>query len=723
MVYVITGIKTGLGPGEKVPIRREVDEWWFSKEKNDLYQKSLFVYALHEFQKMDPTDHMSYFAIAGIHGQPLQSWDAPPGKDSWYCVHGSTLFPPWHRPYLALYEQRLYEIMLKLIPTTFARQDQAACTAAANSWRLPFWDSAIKRPDWRSPNDKSKLGPNCPYLLTVPKVEVLTKTGTAQVDNPMWRFKVPVVQQEKTTFGHYGITEIVETEPGLPDLVLKYDLTKSTSRYPETNDPKDPKFTPSFVEGNTQNYIPITENLRTATSVDSNTLPETVYRIFTEDYLPTWNDFATLGYQPNQAANKFSSLEDLHNSIHGHAGGNGHMGQVGVASFDPIFWMHHANVDRLFAMWQALYPDKYVVPWHDDVRGDIDVNTQLAPFSKNAAGDKFTAADVRDHTKLGYTYPELQKWLPEHCVNGRFNLEKYQSSIRTQIECYYSTTGKTITLLPGFEDVAKALMSAADDTKLHIENFPPALLDLKKTLVGAAVETARNVLGGVTNIHSPLFGAHAPAPAQPSSQPPEDVSWSSQDIIVNVLYDRFALGGHPYTIRIFLGEITIPVPKDNKPTAIQHHSVLNSCNNPNQVGAIYNFSSPVEFRGAGPEGCTSCRKQQESTVKILSTGQVILTDFLVEHIRKSKPGLDGACLDDLSKDGVQDWLKKNLHWAVTDQHNRILPNSSVPELKISVAFGTAQHCIDATVPSIYSNYEILYPVTHGRECGACPGDL
>lgn len=33
-----------------------------------------------------------------------------------------------------------------------------------------------------------------------------------------------------------------------------------------------------------------------------------------------------------------------------------------VAGFDPIFWLHHANVDRIFALWQALYPDSYITP-------------------------------------------------------------------------------------------------------------------------------------------------------------------------------------------------------------------------------------------------------------------------------------------------------------------------------------------------------------------------
>ena len=28
-----------------------------------------------------------------------------------------------------------------------------------------------------------------------------------------------------------------------------------------------------------------------------------------------------------------------------------------VSRFDPIFWLHHCNVDRMYALWQALHPD------------------------------------------------------------------------------------------------------------------------------------------------------------------------------------------------------------------------------------------------------------------------------------------------------------------------------------------------------------------------------
>ena len=41
-----------------------------------------------------------------------------------------------------------------------------------------------------------------------------------------------------------------------------------------------------------------------------------------------------------------------HNDGHVVVGaGNGHMGN-GMSPLDPIFWLHHCNIDRLWAQWQ-----------------------------------------------------------------------------------------------------------------------------------------------------------------------------------------------------------------------------------------------------------------------------------------------------------------------------------------------------------------------------------
>src|SRR5262249_5744061 len=43
-----------------------------------------------------------------------------------------------------------------------------------------------------------------------------------------------------------------------------------------------------------------------------------------------------------------------HNSVHPWAGGD--MGSPATAAWDPIFWLHHANIDRLWVQWLATDP-------------------------------------------------------------------------------------------------------------------------------------------------------------------------------------------------------------------------------------------------------------------------------------------------------------------------------------------------------------------------------
>jgi tyrosinase len=77
--------------------------------------------------------------------------------------------------------------------------------------------------------------------------------------------------------------------------------------------------------------------------------------------LDPWNHFSNDNWtkvHPQQGT--MSSLESIHDSIHGYVGGSGHFGTISVAAFDPIFWLHHCQIDRLFALWQAVYPNVYV---------------------------------------------------------------------------------------------------------------------------------------------------------------------------------------------------------------------------------------------------------------------------------------------------------------------------------------------------------------------------
>jgi len=119
----------------------------------------------------------------------------------------------------------------------------------------------------------------------------------------------------------------------------------------------------------------------------------------------------------NQGYNLFSnmadggnSLESPHGNVHGTVGGtNGHMSYVPVAGFDPIFWLHHANVDRLFAIWQAIFPTQYLPTTSSN--GVPNENTFLYPFRMTET-QYWTSKLARDTKAFGYTYPETDNATP-----------------------------------------------------------------------------------------------------------------------------------------------------------------------------------------------------------------------------------------------------------------------------------------------------------------------
>ena len=90
----------------------------------------------------------------------------------------------------------------------------------------------------------------------------------------------------------------------------------------------------------------------------------------------------------NATFNAFSAaLEGIHNSGHVWVGGS--MGSIPTAPCDPVFWMHHAEIDRIWAVWQAANPGL-----HPPLAGTAAV---MDPWPE-------TETDTRDITALGYAY-------------------------------------------------------------------------------------------------------------------------------------------------------------------------------------------------------------------------------------------------------------------------------------------------------------------------------
>lgn len=93
------------------------------------------------------------------------------------------------------------------------------------------------------------------------------------------------------------------------------------------------------------------------------------------------------------------------------------MAVVPYSAFDPIFWLHHTNVDRLFAIWQAIYPSSFVTSqisfygtYTNTPGKSEDINTPLTPFHSDDAGALHTSVTARSTRSFGYTYPEIVDW-------------------------------------------------------------------------------------------------------------------------------------------------------------------------------------------------------------------------------------------------------------------------------------------------------------------------
>lgn len=80
-------------------------------------------------------------------------------------------------------------------------------------------------------------------------------------------------------------------------------------------------------------------------------------------------------------------LEGIHNSGHVWVGGS--MQSISTAPADPVFWMHHAEIDRIWAEWQAGNPGE-----HPPLAGAA---ATMDPWPE-------TEADTRDTLTFGYVY-------------------------------------------------------------------------------------------------------------------------------------------------------------------------------------------------------------------------------------------------------------------------------------------------------------------------------
>ncbi|TLD13239.1 uncharacterized protein PgNI_03926 [Pyricularia grisea] len=352
---------------KSVPLRQEIREF---QEDGD--QWTLFILGLSLMQFDDQDEPISFYQIAGIHGVPFVEWNgvqATPGNElAGYCLHENTLFPTWHRPYLALYEQILHNHIQQIASWYKDASTRKRYQRAAANFRIPYWDWAATPPEGES---------LLPLVVSgSPVVEVAGPNGVQNISNPLYAYEFRPL--DASAF-----------------YIAPWDHWDRTLRSPSSQDSE-------ATSNNTKVGLALDQNREV--------LQQRVYTILSS--YDNYTTFSNEAWFP-KGDSRHDSIESVHDAIHSIAGLGGHMTYIPFSSFDPIFWLHHTNLDRLFALWQVVHPDVWIEPQpasmasYTTSAGEIMTSrTLLAPFFADVNGTFWTSDTVRDPEVFQYNYKE-----------------------------------------------------------------------------------------------------------------------------------------------------------------------------------------------------------------------------------------------------------------------------------------------------------------------------
>jgi tyrosinase len=163
-----------------------------------------------------------------------------------------------------------------------------------------------------------------------------------------------------------------------------------------------PVGSPNFLQRSFQRAIP---TLPTADDVAA-TLALTPF-----DAAP-WNQDSATGFRNAlEGWVPFDGLPHMHNRVHVWVGGS----MLPMTSpNDPVFFLHHANVDRLWAQWQAAHPDQSYLPVSGAAPGH-NLDDPMQPW-----GGTTTPHSVLDHQDLGYMYDTEATVSPSALASAAF---------------------------------------------------------------------------------------------------------------------------------------------------------------------------------------------------------------------------------------------------------------------------------------------------------------
>ncbi|KAI0377011.1 Di-copper centre-containing protein [Hypomontagnella monticulosa] len=352
----VTGMTTGFNNRTgKYPARWEIN----SLQAEGGPRWDLYIQGLAALQKKTETDEQSHFGIAGIHGMPYAPYNGvgpvPGGSGGGFCPHGETQFIAWHRTYVALYEQTLGSEIQHIASDYGRHRNASAYREAALTFRLPYWDWATN--------------PQLPLSCVQENITVNGPRGPLTLHNPLYSYKWQTYPLNQSQFPN------------------SQNWSSQTTRASDGHG----DFSPDVVNKNLADV--------------AGQIKDQVYRTFA--YAETYDQMASMADPAG------FSFEAPHNLVHNAVGGL--FASVDITAFDALFMLHHANVDRLAALWTAVHPDA-THQSHSYASGglyatakgtNVTAGGPLKPFYRSDGKSFHTGLSVESIESFGYTYPEL----------------------------------------------------------------------------------------------------------------------------------------------------------------------------------------------------------------------------------------------------------------------------------------------------------------------------
>lgn len=339
------------------------------------------------------------------------------------------------------------------------------------------------------------------------------------------------------------------------------------------------------------------------------------------------------------------SLEgSLHADYHNLIGGGGHMEDGGFAAFDPVFWFHHCNIDRYFALWQLAnpedpkHPERWFpkpmpaetvipVPGGKAVPATYDGDKPLWPFyrerTSKGVGKYWTADLVRNTEALGYVYDDVARMK---------TMNPAPKSVGDYMRMRYNFATRT----PDFSVLGDSTMRQLYDKVKDSPFFKP-----EKNLVAPPAAGKPPVVSHrMAAMAAPASELHfSSAPAPPMAPNPIDPIFD-RDWYIDSKVKRMAANG-TFTIYFFLSPHgALP---DNEPYLY--------ASSPYLVGQHHIFT-------ASREGCENCAEAEEEGR--LSVSTTVITSALL-HYREE---VEGNGVDSLRPEHITPFLVGHLRWRV-----------------------------------------------------------